>query len=135
MNQMDKHLDWHHSAIRLYDEKSQTLKILGFTLQGLMDQEERQGLDAHFNSVIQKPGDGLAGWAFQHDQTLRIGDLKLDPRYVETFPGLNSGLYVPIKTDSRTLGVITVENESSDAFSESDEKLINTLANQAADRA
>ena len=132
INQMDKHLDWHHSAIRLYDEKSQTLKILGFTLQGLMDQEERQGLEAHFNSVIQKPGDGLAGWAFQHDQTLRIGDLKLDPRYVETFPGLNSGLYVPIKTDSRTLGVITVENESSDAFSESDEKLINTLANQAA---
>ena len=130
--EMDTHLDWHHITIRLYDPESQTLKIIGYNVQGALSKTERQGLEEHFNLLIQKPEDGLTGWAVLHDQTLRIGDLKHDRRYTETFPGLNSGLYVPIKTDNRVLGVISVENEAPDAFSESDERLLNTLANQAA---
>jgi len=132
MDQMERNLNWHHSAVRLYDEESQTLKVIGFNVPGIKTQTEREGLEGHFNHLVQKPGDGLSGWAVQHNQTLRIQDLRSDPRYTETFPGLNSGLYVPIKKDNRILGVISVENEAPDAFSESDEKLINTLANQAA---
>jgi PAS domain S-box-containing protein len=130
--QLESYLNWHHSAIRLYEPESQTLKIIGFNVPGIKEKTERQGLEGHFNSLVQKPGDGLSGWVVQHAQTLRISDLKHDARYVETFPGLNSGLYIPIKTDDRVIGVISVENELPDAFSELDEQLVGTLANQAA---
>ena len=130
--QMEKHLNWHHSAVRLYDPESQILKVIGFNVPGLENEIDHDGLEEHFNLLVQKWDDGLTGWAVQHDQTLRIGDLSRDHRYTETFPGLNSGLYVPIKTDNRILGVISVENEAPDAFSELDESLLNTLANQAA---
>ena len=129
---MEKNLNWHHSAVRLYDPESQTLKVIGFNVPGLKNEIDREGLAGHFNSLIQKLGDGLSGFAVQRDQTLRIGDLKRDSHYVETFPGLNSGLYIPIKTENRIIGVISVENELPNAFSESDERLVGTLANQAA---
>ncbi len=132
IDQMEKNLNWHHSAVRLYDPESQTLKIIGFNVPGLENEIDREGLEGHFNGLVQKLGDGLSGVAVQRGQTLRIGDLKRDPHYVETFPGLNSGLYVPIKTENRTIGVISVENELQNAFSESDERLVGTLANQAA---
>ncbi|HEY9152718.1 MAG TPA: PAS domain S-box protein, partial [Anaerolineales bacterium] len=132
IDQLEKQLNWHHTAIRLYDAESQTLKIVGFNAPNTSEAVERQGLEGHFNSLVQKPGDGLTGWVVQHDQALRIGDLKLDSRYIETFPGLNSGLYVPIKIESRIIGVISVENELPDAFNESDERLVRTLASQAA---
>ena len=132
IQQMEKHVDWHHIAIRRYDERSQTLKILGFNALGLTDEVDRQGIEMYFNSLVQKVGDGLSGWVIRHNQTVRIGDLKHDSRYAETFPGLNSGLYAPIKTDHRIIGVISVESELPDAFTESDERLVSTLAAQAA---
>ena len=132
IRQMEKNLNWHHSAVRLYDPESQTLKVIGFNVPGLENEIDREGLTGHFNGLVQKSGDGLSGWAVQRGETLRIGDLKRDPHYLETFPGLNSGLYVPIKTENRTIGVISVENELPNAFSELDERLVGTLANQAA---
>jgi len=132
IEQMENRLNWHHSTVRLYNPESQTLKIIGFNVPGLENEIDREGLEGHFNNLIQKSGDGLSGLAIQRGQTLRIGDLKRDPQYVETFPGLNSGLYVPIHTENRIIGVISVENELPDAFSESDERLVGTLANQAA---
>jgi len=132
LNQMDRHLNWHHSIIRLYDAESQTLKVVGSNAPGIKDKAERQELEAHFNDLIQKLGDGLTGWVAQHGQTLRIGDLKHDARYIETFPDLNSGLYVPLIANNQTVGVISIEHELPNGFSESDERLVITLANQAA---
>ena len=132
IGQMESRLNWHHSAVRLYDPESQTLKVIGFNVPGLENEIDRDGLEGHFNSLIQKVGDGLSGLAVQRGQTLRIGDLERHPNYMKTFPGLNSGLYVPIKSENRVIGVISVENELPNAFSESDERLVGTLANQAA---
>ena len=93
--------------------------------------EEKQ-IGEYLNTRIHKSGVGLSGWAIQNSQTVRIGDVGNDPRYVETYPGLRSGLYVPIKSGRRTLGVISIESEEPDAFSETDERLVVTLTNQAA---
>ena len=68
----------------------------------------------------------------QHGQSVRSGDVSSDPRYVEAYPGIRSGLYVPMKLGERIVGVIGIESEQPDAFSEADERLIVTLANQAA---
>ena len=82
--------------------------------------------------LVQRPDEGLSGWAIRHGRAVRCNDLKRDARYFESFPGLQSGLYVPIKIDERVIGVISIESQYIDAFSESDERLIVTLAAQAA---
>jgi len=51
---------------------------------------------------------------------------------MEIFSGIKSGLYVPMKTGEITIGVISVESEKADAFDENDERLLTTLASQAA---
>jgi putative nucleotidyltransferase with HDIG domain len=55
-----------------------------------------------------------------------------DPRYIEVEPGIRSGMYVPLKVGEHTIGCLSVESEQFDAFTETDEWLITTLAAQAA---
>ena len=82
--------------------------------------------------MITKAGDGLSGWAVQHEQVVRVADLSHDPRYVEIASSMQSGLYVPLKVEEHVVGVISIESEKREAFSESDERLMITLANQGA---
>jgi putative nucleotidyltransferase with HDIG domain len=51
---------------------------------------------------------------------------------METVPGVQSGLYVPIKIGERTIGVISVESKKPDYFTAEDEHMAVTLAAQAA---
>jgi PAS domain-containing protein len=45
---------------------------------------------------------------------------------------IQSGLYMPLKVGERVIGVISVESEAADAFTEQDERLLATLGSQAA---
>ena len=129
---LDQKMDWHHTTIRLYHPQDETLELLAFNHPNLKSEEEQRVAEERFRTSIVKKGQGLSGWVVQHQQVVRTGDLKNDPRYVETFPGLRSGLYVPIKIAERVIGVISIESEQANAFSESDERLTITLAAQAA---
>jgi len=129
---LDQKMDWHHTAIRLYHVKSDSLELLAFNTPGLKSEAERSIMEERFKTSVARPGDGLSGWAIQHGEAVRSNNLKNDPRYTETFPGLQSGLYVPIKISGRVIGVISIESQIADAFSESDERLTTTLAAQAA---
>ncbi|HUH97983.1 MAG TPA: PAS domain S-box protein [Anaerolineales bacterium] len=132
IEQMSTRLNWHHITVRLYHPEDDTLELLAFHVPGTGSPAELQAAEQRFKSLIAKIGDGLSGWAVQHSQAVRLGDLPHDPRYIEIEPGLQSGLYVPLKVGDRVVGVISVESEQGDAFSESDERLTATLANQAA---
>jgi len=129
---LDQKMDWHHTTIRLYHPHDETLELLAFNHPNLKSEEEHRVAEERFRTTIVKKGQGLSGWAVQHNQVVRTGDLKNDPHYVETFPGLRSGLYVPIKIAEQVIGVISIESEQANAFSESDERLTITLASQAA---
>ncbi len=129
---LDQKMDWHHTTIRLYHPQNETLELLAFNHPNLSGEEERRIVEERFRTSVVKKGQGLSGWVVQHYQVVRTGDLKNDPRYVDTFPGLQSGLYVPLKIAERVIGVISIESERSNAFSESDERLTITLAAQAA---
>ncbi len=125
-------LDWHHTAIRLYHPENEMLELLAFNLPRNMGERERHEIEGRLKSMIVKAGNGLTGWAAQHRRIVRVGDVSSDPRYLEIFPGLKSGLYVPLQAGDRLVGIISIESETSDAFSEADERLTATLANQAA---
>ena len=88
--------------------------------------------EERFNTLIASTAQGMSGWAVEHRQLVRSNDLGNDVRYVATYPGLQSGLYVPMKLGDRVIGVISIESEQPNAFSIADERLAVTLANQAA---
>jgi PAS domain S-box-containing protein len=126
-----RYLSWHHVAIRLKREESDDLELVAFNLPNLKE-EERITAEKHFISHINKVGQGLSGWVIQRGVPFRTGNVHAHPQYVDARQGIHSGLYVPLKVGEHVIGVINVESETPDAFSEQDERLLVTLANQAA---
>ncbi|HMU94710.1 MAG TPA: ATP-binding protein, partial [Anaerolineales bacterium] len=129
---LERKMDWHHTAIRLYNPENDTLKLLAFSQPNTTNKDEHVGVKHQFNNKITKSSDGVSGWAVKNTQVVRHGDISNDPRYIETYHGINSGLYVPVRLGDNVLGVISIESEKPNAFSEKDERLVVTLANQAA---
>jgi PAS domain S-box-containing protein len=131
INTFAQYLQWHHVTIRLRREESDDLDLVAFNLPGLRD-EERAATEQHFTTLINKIGHGLSGWVIQTGVPVRTGDVHAYPQYVDMHAGIRSGLYMPLKVGELVIGVISVESESPDAFTEQDERLLATLANQAA---
>jgi PAS domain S-box-containing protein/putative nucleotidyltransferase with HDIG domain len=129
---LEEKLNWRHTRIRLYHPEDDVLELLDFNRPGLTGLLDRHGEVERFQFLITRSGQGMSGWVVQHGRSVRCGDVTSDPRYVEAYPGIHSGLYVPMKLGERIVGVISIEDERKNAFSEADERLIVTLANQAA---
>ncbi len=127
-----KKLDWHHVTVRLYHPENGTLELLASSLPDNLKEAEKRVTEDRFRSLVGKTGAGLTGWAVQHRQIVHANELSQDSRYLEIFPGLHSGLYVPLQAGDRMVGVISIESEKPHAFNEADERLMATLANQAA---
>ena len=124
-------LEWHHSAVRIYHPESDHLELLALNQPGL----DTMQINAQIERVNQfniNPDNGLSGWVIKHRKAFRSGDLRQHPNYVETYPGIKSGLYVPIRSGEEIIGSIAVESEKENAFAERDERLLTTMANQAA---
>jgi len=123
-------LNWHHTAIRLIRAQDE-LELLAFDQPGLEDTETSK-VEDRFKTLVTHVGEGLSGWALQQSKIIRLGDVNGNPHYVDTYPGILSGLYVPLKSGDRMVGVISIESEQPNAFTEADEQLLATLGNQAA---
>ncbi len=122
------HLNWHHAAVRVRHVGSEDVELVAYYMQS---GEKRDG-GLRMQSVITQVDEGLAGWVIQNGEPLHINNLKEDPRYIATFDGMNSGLYIPMRTHNRTIGCISVESDQLNAFTKEDEHLLITLAIQAA---
>ncbi len=75
---------------------------------------------------------GITGQVATTGAARRIGDTRLEPAYIKRKDLMLSELCVPIKSGNRVLGVINAERAESNAFSEADERLLNTLSGQLA---
>ncbi len=126
-----EHLSWHHVAIRLRRAESDLLDLIAFNKADI-NETEKEELERRLSSMVSNMGEGLSGWVVQTGKPLRTGDVHAHPQYVSTEAGIKSGLYMPLKIGERVVGVISVESEQVDAFSLNDERLLATLANQAA---
>lgn len=128
---LSQRLAWHHAAIRLYNAKQDRLELLALSQPGLAAKALSREIK-RLSRLVNRPEQGLSGWAFQHGRALRLANVQADKRYVASFAGMRSGLYVPIRLGKQTTGVIAIESEQENAFSETDERLLTTLAAQAA---
>ena len=79
----------------------------------------------------------IAGWIFTHNEPLLVEDVLQDPRFFREVDVLTRFqtrdiLGVPMRTKDKTLGVIEAINKEQGVFDQDDQKLLETLAAQAA---
>jgi L-methionine (R)-S-oxide reductase len=77
---------------------------------------------------------GLSGVAVASGETVVVGDVSKDPRYLTAFGSTRSEIIVPIvdRAGRKVVGTIDVESEKADAFSEEDRAALERCAAAAA---
>lgn len=75
---------------------------------------------------------GLIGAAVSTRQTITVGDVRSDPRYIEVHPETRSEMAVPLIYKGKVLGVLDLEHTRSHFFSEDNVHAVSTLASQLA---
>ncbi|MGH7542026.1 MAG: diguanylate cyclase [Gemmatimonadota bacterium] len=124
LEQAQELIGFDHSALMLYEAESGRLRV-----QCIRGYGERAG------EVIELSlprGRGLSGWAAEKRVGVRIGDVTKDPRYVVGLREARSNMAVPLIVENQVAGVINVESERLNAFTETHEKLLTVLGSQAA---
>ena len=86
--------------------------------------------ETHLAARETQIGQGITGWVAQHGQSVRLDDAPADPRYFALWENNRSELCVPIRVGDAILGVINVETTRSAAYSENDQRVLETVAAQ-----
>jgi PAS domain S-box-containing protein len=117
-----------HGTIHLYDERTDALCLQANTFGYSPSAVEALRL---------RPGEGIAGWVFQHRQPLILDDARQDPRYkqVDHPEALvhKSLVCVPLQVRGRVIGTLSLDNlDVIGAFHADDLGLLSSFADQAA---
>ena len=110
---------------------------------GLIEGDEvvfKAGVKTHWEEPqflppsVKVGGRGITAWVAATGEPLLAPDVSQEPRYL-FFPDSSetrSELCVPLKTKDAVIGVLNVEGDRLNAFDESDQAVLQSLANQAA---
>ncbi len=90
------------------------------------------GLPEEYKNTILAKGQGITGQVAVSGEPRRVSDVTRSPAYKHINARTRSELCVPIKTGDRTIGVVNAESLQPNAFSEADERVLNTIAGQLA---
>ncbi|MBN2388052.1 MAG: GAF domain-containing protein [Anaerolineales bacterium] len=127
---LDQLMRW-QGSIWVIDIEHQCPTLLAYGGSNLTGKSLKDEI-ARVDSLLTSFDVGIVGLVCQTGQPVRTGDAPSNPYYLEITPGMRSELAVPLKVGGRTIGCINVESAEPDAFSEHDERLLTTIANQAA---
>ncbi len=117
-----KVIDYEIFAILLLNEKTQELRFR-FQVGYPREFAERSRI---------KVGEGVIGQAVQLRQAILIGDVTQDPRYIAAVPNVCSELAVPLTTKNRVIGVIDLEAQHENYFTEEHKRLLTLIASRMA---
>lgn len=133
------------SGTTLEEALDSTVKGLQVTLGGdrvailLLDRQKNQlaieaavGYAENVYGLVVPVGSGVVGWAAAHRRPLRVGDVQTDPRYIQVSPNTRSELAIPLIFRNELLGVLNVESEQADDYTETDEEMLGTLGGSLA---
>jgi signal transduction histidine kinase len=118
-------------AVRLMRATSGSVVLINPN-NNLLEIEAATGLPPEAAEVRLRVGQGITGWVARHGKPLRIGDVRHDPRYILLRPEVRSELAVPLEVLGEVRGVLNVDADREDAFSEADQELLEALSAQAA---
>lgn len=117
-------------AVLLMGASSGSLALVNPTT-GLLEIAASEGLPENASTMSLRPNEGITGWVAHHGEPLRIGDVSSDERYISARPEVRSELAVPLFIEEDVRAVLNVDAGSVDAFSETDQKLLEELARHA----
>ena len=118
-------------AVRVMRASSGSLVLINPT-SGFLEIHAAQNLSSAARKLKLRVGEGVTGWVAQSGKPARVGDVTLDKRYVSVRRDVRSELAVPLEVQGEVRGVINVDSERVNAFSEDDQELLQELAIQAA---
>ena len=72
--------------------------------------------------------DGIVGHVVSTQETMVVGDITLEPSYVEVVPGMASTLAVPLVHKNKPIGALNVLSRSRDMYSERDAAILRQFA-------
>ena len=115
-------IDYDVFAILLLNEKTSELRVR-FSV-------------GHPDGVVKrlqiKLGQGIVGRAAQTRRSVRVGDVREDPSYIQSLPAMRSELAVPLVAKNRVIGVIDLEAAWPDFFTGQHQNLLELLAGRIA---
>jgi len=109
-------------GVMLYNPQKETL-IPHNSYHGL--DEKRKKIEEHIKI-------GITGRTVRTGKSQKVADVKKDKEYFEVIADTKSELSVPIRVNGKIYGVINSESSQPNFYSDADEKLLTTLANQLA---
>lgn len=118
-------------AVRLMRANSGSVCLINPT-SGFLELEAAHGLPPGAATLKLKVGEGVTGWVARYGRPARVSDVSQDRRYVTVRPEVRSELAVPLRVADEVRGVINVDSDRVDAFTETDQTLLQDLAAIAA---
>src|ERR1700730_14956210 len=117
-----KVIDYEIFAILLLNEKTQELRFR-FSLGHTPEVAERLRI---------KVGDGVTGRAAPLCAAILVGDVASDPKYISAVPNVRSELAVPLIVKNRIIGVIDIESQKVNHFTEEHKRLLTLIGSRMA---
>lgn len=85
------------------------------------------------SGYTQKIGEGMMGWVAQTGETLLANDVTKEPRFLHLdYLDVAAELDVPIRLGGKTIGVLLVDSNRPNVFTEADVTRLETIADQVA---
>ena len=116
-----KVIDYEIFAILLLNEKTQELRM-----------RFQIGYPRGAERVKVKVGEGVTGMAAQRREAILVDDVSSDPSYISAVPGVRSELAVPLIVKNRVIGVIDIESQRANLFTEEHKRLLMLIASRMA---
>ncbi|MBI5826041.1 MAG: PAS domain S-box protein [Chloroflexi bacterium] len=124
-------LDYTFGAVLLVDEATGILEPFAVSSQKRGAEYMRADME-YVRSKGLRLGVGITGWVAERGESVRLGDVRQDNRYYDLRNNINSELCVPMRVQDRVIGVVNVESIQPRAYSEDDQRVLETVAAQIA---
>jgi signal transduction histidine kinase len=118
-------------AVRIMRASSGSVVLINPN-SGMLEIHASAGLPANASDLKLRMGEGITGWVARRGKPARVGDVRQDPRYVMLRAEVRSELAVPLEVLGEVRGVLNVDSDRENAFSQGDQELLEELSVQAA---
>ena len=117
-------------VMQVFSAATASISILNMESQRL-EIEVARGLPEGYQDLMLPLGHGITGWVALHGKPILCMDVSKDSRYFPAKSSIQSELAVPMMDGGRVVGVVSVDSEDLNSFSEEDLKLLTLLASEA----
>jgi signal transduction histidine kinase len=128
---LEETLGYEYGAVLLVEESNGQLIPFALSDQGhgpMFVEGDKSAVAAHTLHL----GVGITGWVAQTGQSVCAGDVRQDPRYYGLRDNIRSELCVPLRSGDKIIGVVNVETPRLNAYTETDQHVLETVAAQIA---